>query len=205
MGSRKGRLISFEGPDGCGKSTQIAMLAKALRSQGRRVLVTREPGGTRTGAAIRQMLLDKKNKALADRAELFLYLADRAQHVQEFIEPALRGGGVVLVDRYLDSTWVYQGAGRKFPLDFIERCNAFAVGACMPDLTLVFDLPAQEGLARRNKKDYDRMESQALAFHRRVRSGFLALARKYPKRVVVLDARDSRERIHGRVLELVTR
>lgn len=200
---RKGKLISFEGPDGCGKSTQLKLLERALRKEGYPVVVTREPGGTRFGTTLRSMLLDPKNTGLSERAELFLYLADRAQHVKEIIEPALKLGKIVLVDRYLDSTWVYQGHGRGFPLDLITLCNLFAVGGLLPDLTVIFDLKAEEGLARLGITNRDRMESQSLAFHRRVREGFHALEKKFPLRVVKLDARETPAQIHHKVCDLL--
>ena len=204
-GVRKGKLISFEGPDGSGKSTQLKLLAKFLRARGHSPLVTRQPGGTPLGIALRALLLNPKNKSLSERAELFLYLADRAQHVQEVVEPALRRGKIVLTDRYMDSTWVYQGMGRGFDLDLIERSNLFAVAGIVPDLTLVFDLKAEEGLARlgRGRAGRDRMESQSLRFHRRVREGFRRLRRKFPGRVAILDAGRAPETIHQQVRSLL--
>ena len=159
------------------------------------------------GKAIRSIVLNPKNTALSDRAELFFYLADRAQHVDEILKPALRAGKIVLVDRYLDSTWVYQGAGRGFPLDLIEACNAFAVDDVLPDLTFVFDLKAEEGLARRSHASglhgLDRMEGQKLAFHRRVRVGFRNLKKRFDSRVVLIDASGPRDKIHDAVRSYV--
>ena len=198
-------LITFEGPDGCGKSTQIKLLARALRKEGFLVLVTRQPGGTRIGTLLRSLVLDTKNTNLSARAELFLYLADRAQHVHEIVVPALKQGAIVLVDRYMDSTWVYQGMGRGFSLKLIEACNDFAVGDAIPRLTVVFDVAARVGLARvgRGRGRIDRMESQSLAFHRRVSAGFRKLKKRFGKRVVIVNAAASIEKIHHQVRALV--
>ncbi len=199
----KGILISFEGSDGCGKSTQLKMLCGALKKMGRTVLVTREPGGTRIGKILRSLVLNPKNTDMSERAELFLYLADRAQHAQEVIKPALDKGAVVLVDRYLDSTWVYQGFGRDFSLPLIEACNAFAVDGCMPDVTLVFDIDVKKGLARCRRGGLDRMERQRLAFHRRVREGFRRLEKRFARRVVRLDGSKAPQEIHRQVCEIL--
>ena len=201
----RGVLISFEGPDGCGKSTQVKLLERVLRRKGHPVLVTREPGGTKIGKMLRSLVLDRKNANISQRAELFLYVADRAQHVYEVVAPALQQGKIVLVDRYMDSTWVYQGVGRGFPLKLIEACNQFAVGVLVPDLTLVFDVPAHVGLARagRAKGGPDRMESQSLAFHRRVCSGFRKLRTRFGHRVVLLNANASIKKIHQEVRAIV--
>ncbi len=199
-GCRQGKLITFEGPDGCGKTTQLVLLKKALEAEGQPVFVTREPGGTKTGRKLREIVLDARNVGLSERAELFLYLADRAQHAEEVVAPALKTGKIVLADRYLDSTWVYQGIGRRFPLEFVEACNAFAVSGVMPDLTIVFDVSTEIGLARSgNRGAPDRMENQALAFHRRVRTGFLRLQKRFGDRVIVLNASGTPAQIHAQV------
>ena len=201
----RGTLISFEGPDGCGKSTQVRLLEESLRADGYPVLVTREPGGTRMGKILRSLVLNPKNVNLSQRAELFLYLADRAQHVHEVVAPALMLGKIVLVDRYMDSTWVYQGMGRGLPLGFIESCNLFAVAGMVPHLTLVFDVSAQVGLARvgRGKLRRDRMEAQSIAFHRRVCSGFRRLKKRFGSRVVILNANAPIQKIHAEVQKIV--
>jgi dTMP kinase len=199
----KGKLISFEGPDGAGKSTQIGLLAGYLKKKGLRVLVTRQPGGTRIGTAIRSLLLDPDNKVLSERAELFLYLADRAQHVREVILPARMRADVVLVDRYMDSTWVYQGSGRGFSLKLIEACNTFSVEGNDPDLTVVLDVEASKGLARLPKYK-DRMESQSLDFHKRVRAGFRSLKRRFPKRVALLDGGQSKKVVQAALRKLIS-
>ncbi len=203
--NRKGLLISFEGPDGSGKSTQLRLLKQALRKEGHRVFVTRQPGGTKIGKVLRSLLLKRSNVHLSERAELFLYLADRAQHVHEVIAPAVKSGSIVLVDRYMDSTWVYQGAGRGFPIDLIEKCNRFAVAGFVPDMTLVFDVSAQKGLSRvaKGRSKTDRMEAQSLAFHRRVSQGFRRLRRRFGRRVVLVNANDSIERIRQTVRDLI--
>ncbi len=204
QGHRQGKLITLEGPDGCGKTTQLLLLSKALVKEGHDILVTRQPGGTAMGRKLRKILLDAKNVSLSERAELFLYLADRAQHVHEVVAPALKAGKIVLVDRYMDSTWVYQGIGRGFPLALVEACNVFAVMNCMPDLTFVFDIAAEKGLARSGSRGaLDRMEAQALSFHRRVRMGFLRLKKRFLRRVIVLDATRSPAEIHLRVRDVL--
>ena len=197
---KKGLFITFEGTEGAGKSTQIKRVGAWLKRQGRRVLVLREPGGTRTGEAIRQVLLDNRNKAMSAETELLLYLAARAQIVREKILPALARGTAVICDRFEDSTLAYQGFGRGFSLKKIENVSRELVrGALEPDLTVVLDIDPSAGLKRGGR--HDRMEKQSLVFHRRVRAGFLKLAARKPRRYLVLDARESREAITARITE----
>lgn len=184
-----GLLITFEGIEGSGKSTQIALLRDRLEGLKLPVTVTRQPGGTRIGESIRKIVLSPKNTGLDPRAEALLYAADRAQHVAEVIQPALDADRVCLCDRYSDSTTAYQGAGRAMDDADIQWLHRFAIQGCMPDLTLLLDLPEKEGLARAAQTGkLDRMESEAIDFHRRVRDGFLQIAANEPERVKIIDA-----------------
>lgn len=184
-------FITFEGLDGCGKTTQRDLLAQRLEALGRPTLVTRDPGGTEIGQALRQILLYHKG-FLSNRTELLLYLADRAQHVDEKIQPALDAGKVVLCDRYLDSTLAYQGGGRGFPYQTILEMNDFASQGLMPNLTLLFDGPADVLLARAGQRgEADRLEQQAIDFFNATRKAYLALAQAEPQRIIVLDATQS--------------
>ena len=187
----EGKLITFEGLDGCGKSTQINLLAQNLRTQGYDVLLTREPGGSLLGQKIRQLLLDPNHDELADHTEAFLYAADRAQHIAEVIKPALAAGKIVLCDRYVDSTIAYQGYGRGLELDFLEKLNQLATTGLMPSLTFYLMLPlksAQDRLANRANTEYDRIEQQGEDFHGAVAQGFEVLARANPQRFCTIPA-----------------
>lgn len=194
-------FITFEGIEGTGKSTQIALLQKHLETQGRRVVVTCEPGGSRIGAELRRVLLSLENRDLTPQAELFLYLADRAQHVAQVVRPALESGAVVLSDRFADSTVAYQGYGRGMDLELLHQLNAVAVAGLWPDLTLLLDLDPAAGLGRavaRNSREgktsaEGRFEAESLAFHGRVRQGFLDLAAREPGRIRMVDASDTPE------------
>ncbi|WP_212834105.1 dTMP kinase [Catellatospora sp. TT07R-123] len=194
---RQGVFVVFEGGEGAGKSTQIALLAQRLESDGRDVVVTREPGATEIGARIRKMVLETHTApsapgdaaALAPRAEALLYAADRAHHVTTVVRPALARGAVVVSDRYVDSSLAYQGAGRTLPVDEISWLSAWATGGLKPDLVVLLDVDPRVGLARVDRRGTaDRLESESLAFHERVRYGFLDLAAKDPERYLVLDA-----------------
>ena len=203
-----GFFISVEGIEGSGKSTQVTLLAQVLRSQGREVIVTREPGGTAVGQVLRRLLLEAAAAPLAPGAELYLMLADRAQHVQEIVAPTLQANKIVICDRFVDSTTAYQGYGRGVELTFLTRLNAFACSGCMPALTFVLDLPVTEGLRRaRQRQDRtdatDRFEAESVAFHERVRTGFLEVARADPQRVHLLDAVRPVEVIHQEILAVV--
>ena len=182
-------LIAFEGPEGCGKTTQVRAAAAALRASGVAVTATREPGGTPIGEQLRAVLLDTANGAMMPRAEALILFAARAQHVREVIEPALARGEVVLCDRFAGATYAYQGYGRGLPLDELRRLQTFAAGPLAPALTVLLDLPVEVGLARRGTAgDVNRLDAAGLDFHRRVREGYLALAAAEPERWVVLDA-----------------
>ncbi|HVO32813.1 MAG TPA: dTMP kinase [Elusimicrobiota bacterium] len=180
---KNGVLITFEGPEGSGKSTHIRLLAQYLKSRGRSVFVTRQPGGSAIAAPLRTILL-QTGEGLTALAELFLYEADRAQHVDELIRPALTRGAVVLCDRFTDSTVAYQGFGRGLDLQLVRSLNAAAAQGVKPQLTILLDVPVERGLrlASKAKRGSDRLERAGLAFHRRVRRGFLALAAREPRR-----------------------
>jgi dTMP kinase len=182
-----GVLIAFEGGEGAGKSTQARLLAIWLRDQGYDVVTTQEPGATKIGMRLRAILLDKNHAGLSPRAETLMYEADRAEHVEAVIRPALARGAVVITDRYIDSTLAYQGAGRDLPVDELGQLNAFATGGLVPDLTILLDLPPEVGLGRHGSPA-DRLESEPKAFHDRVRRGFRGLAELAPERYMVIDA-----------------
>lgn len=192
-------FVTFEGPEGAGKSTLIGVIAERLASVGRAALQTREPGSTDFGAALRRLLLEGDD--LLPESELFLFLADRADHVRRVIRPALDEGKIVLCDRYADSTLVYQGYGRGLDLDFLRRANAFATGGLGPHITLLLDLDQEIGLARLSAKD--RLDREPFDFHRRVREGFLEEARREPDRWVVLDASQSPEQVAARAWDAI--
>jgi len=204
-------FITFEGIEGTGKSTQIARLEAWLRSRGQRVRVTREPGGSRIGAELRRMLLSLENRDICPRAELFLYLADRAQHVEQVVRPALAAGEIVLCDRFADSTVAYQSAGRGLDEETLDALNEQAVNGLWPDLTILFDLPPEVGLTRalsRNRAEgktvaEGRFEAESLAFHTSVRQGYLRLAKRFPKRIRLVDASGSIEDIAEAVRDIV--
>ena len=187
----KGLFISFEGSEGCGKSTQIARLATWIRESGREVITLREPGGTPIGEQIRNLLqYDDAGKAMTPEAEILLFAASRAQLVREVIRPALLRGAVVLCDRFFDSTTVYQGVARALAQEEVQAINGFAVGETVPDLTILLDLDAAEGRRRAagRKGPKDRMEQEDEGFYESVRQGYLELARAYPGRIAVIPA-----------------
>ena len=188
-----GFFVCFEGGDGAGKSTQVRLLTEALEATGRSVLVTRQPGGTELGAAIRRLVLHGDH--VSPRAEALLFAADKAHHVDELIRPALAAGQVVITDRYTDSSIAYQGAGRDLGADEIRDLQHWAVAGVLPDLTVVLDVTPEVGRARRGEQA-DRLESEADAFHAAVRQGFLDLAARDPDRYLVLDAAPAPEQIH---------
>jgi len=184
--SHNGLFVTIEGVEGSGKSTLAEALAARLRASGSEVLVTAEPGGDPVAERIRTLLLDPTH-AISDRAELLLFEAARAQHVSKVILPALRSGGVVVCDRFADSSLAYQGLARGIGLEVVESINEFATEGLKPDLTILLDLPVEEGLGRTQSKD--RMTSEGIEFHNAVRKGYLALAAREPDRFVVIDAR----------------
>jgi dTMP kinase len=197
-------FIAFEGGEGAGKSTQVRRLAAHLRDLGRDVLETHEPGDTRIGPAVRALLLDPANAGLSARAEALLYAADRAEHVDAVVRPALQRGADVLTDRYVDSSLAYQGAGRPLDPQAVAAVNAWAVDGLLPDLTVVLDVDPDLGL-RRASVTPDRLESEPLEFHRRVRTGFLQLAARDPARYLVVDAALPADAVQAAVLAEVDR
>ncbi len=194
-------FITLEGPDGSGKSTQARLLAEWLRGQGYEVVLTREPGGTDIGDQIRVVLHDPRNTAMGAQTEILLYSASRAQHVSQFIRPALAAGKIVISDRYADSTLAYQGYGRGLDLGTLRAITGFATGGLTPDLTLYLDITAQEGLQRRQSggDEWNRLDAEALEFHQRVRAGYLELVEQEPERWVVIDAARSVEEVQTEI------
>ena len=202
----KGAFITVEGVEGCGKTTQTERLCEYLRRKGREVVATREPGGVPIAEALRTVLLDPGNKTMSAVTELLLYAAARAQHVDELIRPALDRGAVVVCDRFADSTTAYQGAGRGLPFDVIETLHRIAARDTWPDLTIVLDVPPEQGLARTaHAGPFDRVEEEPLAFHQRVREEFLQIAQREPGRVKVLDGTRTADEVFSDIEDLVDR
>jgi dTMP kinase len=198
----KGLFISFEGGEGAGKSTQTKLLKEWLEKQGETVVLTREPGGTTLGNQIRQILLDNNTGVISPRSEALMYAADRAHHVYSVIRPALDRGDVVITDRYIDSSIAYQGAGRVLLPSEVSRISRWATESLTPSLTIILDLPAEIGLGRLHTTD--RLESEPLNFHERVRQEYLNMAQIDPERYLVVDARQSIEQIHSTIIERVS-
>jgi dTMP kinase len=198
----KGKFIVLEGIDGSGKTTQLKLLGDKLKDRGLPVLHTREPGGTRIGDKIREILLNPEYKELVPRAEAFLYAAARAQHVAQVILPALAKGTIVLCDRFLDSSLAYQGFGRGIEVSLLERINEPATDGLVPDLTIILDFCTEDGMDRINQsgRRIDRIEREAGAFHQRVRMGYLALAGRSPGRYRVINANRPVEQVHRDIM-----
>ncbi len=202
----QGFFITLEGTDGSGKSTQMKYLKTFFEQRGFDVVLTREPGGTKISEKIRELILDNENTEMTEKSEALLYAAARAQHVAEVIVPALREGKVVLCDRFVDSSIVYQGGGRDIGTQSIENINDFATGGLRPNLTLWFDLPPEEGLKRvASSGNADRLEKEKIQFHQKVYEGYRELKRKYPQRIKAVDGSQSiekmRREIEGIVIE----
>ncbi len=197
-------FITLEGPDGSGKTCQVAPLAEFLRAQGYRILTSREPGGTAIGEQVRAILNRLDNSAMHPRSETLLFLSARAQLVEEVIRPALRDGQLVLCDRYADSTLAYQGYGHGNDLQKLRMLLDFATGGLWPDLTILFDLDADEGMRRRHAGgDWNRLDAYDLDFHRRVRQGYLEMARLEPERWQLLDATQTKEAVQAALREMI--
>jgi dTMP kinase len=202
-----GLFITFEGGEGCGKSTQIATLKARLEAMGKKVVQTREPGGTALGESVRNLLqYDDAGQGMSPEAELLLFAASRAQHVRQLIVPAIAEGQIVLCDRFRDSTTVYQGVARAIDSEKVDTINQFAIGDTNPDLTILIDLPPEIGLARvhaRSDGQLDRMEKEAIEFFQAVRQGYLDLAKSEPKRFLVLDGSQSVEELETQIWQKV--
>ena len=207
----RGKFITIEGLDGCGKSTQLSKLASVLRGEGIEVVLTREPGGTPAGEKIRALLLDSRTTGLAPMAELALMFASRAQHLHEVILPALAAGRWILCDRFTDSTEAYQGGGRKVGVEPVRQLHQLLCGDIQPDLTLLMDSEVSASVARARRRntavsgphDENRFEQESRAFFERVRNGYLAIAKREPGRVVLLDARFPIDIVHGEIVKAV--
>lgn len=200
----RGTFITFEGSEGSGKSTQARLLSRYLKSKGKRVLHIREPGGVAISEKIRGILLDVKNKKMSDTTETLLYMAARAQLVEEIIEPALKKGKIVIADRFLDSTIVYQGYGNRVNLKLIHTLGKHVTQGIKPHLTFVFDIGVEKGLSRTGKTK-DRIEQRSLFYHQRVRNGYLAIAKKEPGRIKVINAKGSKSEIQNRLRRYINR
>lgn len=190
-------FITLEGPEGSGKTSQLPALAEFLRASGHDVVLTREPGGTPVGDQIREILMNLQNVSIIPRTEILLFLAARAQHVEELIRPALAAGKVVLCDRYGDSTLAYQGFGHKTDLGTLQILLNFSTAGLKPDLTLLVDVPVEAGMARKrtNSSEWNRLDAYALAFHERVRQGYFALAEAEPDRWLIIDATEDKDSV----------
>jgi dTMP kinase len=207
--AKRGVFITFEGMDGCGKTTQMRRLAKRLRREGRTVLETAEPGGTEIGSQIRRILLDSANHALSPTAELLLYFACRAQNVDESILPAISEGTIVLSDRFTDSSLVYQGCGRGLGAETVLALDLIACRGLKPDLTLLIDIDLATSLARAEARNLrgnrtDRMEQQEGTFYEKVRDAYLALAAMEPDRFHIIDGRDKMEVVAAQIWRVVS-
>lgn len=202
-----GKFLSFEGPEGSGKSTQIQRLLAHLAAEGVATLSTREPGGSKLGELVRNLVMHSSGETtISPEAELLLFTASRAQLVREVIRPALAAGKLVICDRFLDSSTVYQGLARGLPLDSLHAVNQFAVGGTLPDLTLVLDVPVEVSLSRiraRPGTSLDRIEQEKESFYRKVRDGYLQVAQSIPERFVVIDGTSSPDRIEAQIWKTI--
>ena len=199
----KGLFITFEGIEGCGKSTQAKLLREYLEKKGYSVFLTREPGGPKISEKIRDILLSTKNKEMLPETEVLLYMASRSQHTGEWIIPALEKGKMVISDRYYDSTLAYQGAARKIDIKLIDTITKFATFELKPDITFLVDLPAEIGLSRISKQDADRLEMESIEFHKKVRVGFIEIAKREKKRYIIVDGTKSVEKIHSKIIKIM--
>ena len=198
---KKGLFITFEGADGCGKTTQMKLLADYLKTQGLEVVLTREPGGKGLGEKVREILLNYDGE-VSDRCESFLFLADRAQNIDIIVNPAVEQGKIVLCDRHIDSTVAYQGYGRGLDLDRIKMLNNLATNDRKPDLTIVFDIDVETSM-KRVGSEKDRMESAGIEFHNKVRNGYLEIAKEEPERIKVVNAVQPIEQVFDDVKKIV--
>ncbi len=200
-----GLFVTLEGPDGSGKTTQEKLLTEYLQARGLSVVCTREPGGTEIGEQIREVIFSKKSDAIRDETEVLLFSAARAQIVGQLIRPALDAGKIVLCDRYADSTLAYQGYGLGLDLGALRAITRFATGGLVPDLTFYIDVPVEDGLARKRGGDVNRLDEKDVAYHQRVRAGYLEMARQEPGRWVVIDGTQPREQVQQQIRERLER
>ncbi len=200
----RGILISVEGPDGAGKTTQITLLKKYLEKKGYDSIVTREPGGTNISEKIRSLILDRKNIEMGRETEMLLYAAARAQLVHEVIKPALEQGKAVICDRYVDSSAVYQGIARGLGIETVYEVNQYAIQGILPDLTIHLDLNAEDGIRRKkDQAELDRMELETMEFHKKVADGYRQLVKRAPERMKTIDATLPIEEIQERIIQFV--
>lgn len=201
-----GKFITFEGPDGSGKTTVSTYIAKTLQAQGYDVMHTREPGGIDIAEQIRDVILNPRNQAMDAKTEALLYAASRRQHYVEKVKPALEAGKIVLCDRFIDSSLAYQGVGRKLGIDEVYAINEFAIEGHLPDMTLYFDVPVEVGLSRlANRTNKDRLDQETLTFHNDVYLGYQQVLRRYPTRIQCVDATQDVEHVKQEALHLVLR
>ena len=198
----KGIFITFEGSEGCGKSTQSRLLYEHLKRKGFRAVYLREPGSTKVGEKIRKILLDIENHSIGPECETLLYMSARAQAVKEIIKPSLKQGKVVICDRFLDSTIVYQGFGLGVDIDFIKKVGDFVTAKTKPDLTIFLDLPVKKGLKHR-RATKDRIEKRPFVYHQQVRRGYLKLASLEPKRIKIIKVEKDKNKTQGKIRKLV--
>ncbi|KXZ40638.1 dTMP kinase [Alkalithermobacter thermoalcaliphilus JW-YL-7 = DSM 7308] len=199
-----GFFITFEGPDACGKSTQINLLKNYFQDKGYDVVVTREPGGTLISEKIRALILDKENKNMSYKTEALLYAASRAQHIDELIKPSLLQGKIVICDRFIDSSLIYQGIGRNLGIDKIYNLNLFAIEDTLPDITIIFQIEEEEIQRRKNRrKNLDRLECEKDEFHKKVYEGYKILKDIYPERIKNVDANGTVKQVHERIIKLI--
>jgi dTMP kinase len=199
-----GVFITFEGPDGSGKTTQIKLLEKYLKEKGYDILITREPGGTNISEQIRNVILDKNNMEMDKITEALLYAASRAQHVAQIIKPALLEGKAIICDRFVDSSIVYQGIGRNLGIDFIKKINDMATAGTQPDITFLMKLSPELGLNRKFSSDEcNRLDMEKLEFHNKVYEGYLKLESLYPQRIIGVDASKSIEELYKDIVKIV--
>lgn len=204
---RKGKFITFEGPEGAGKTTVIATISELLKEQGEEVILTREPGGIAISEKIRAIILDNNHAEMDAKTEALLYAAARRQHLVEKVIPALESGAFVLCDRFIDSSLAYQGYARGLGIEEVLQINQFAIGNTMPDLTVFFDINPEEGLARiidNNEREQNRLDNESLRFHEKVYEGYKNLIQRYPERIIMTDARLSKTEVTENVYNIIT-
>ncbi|AIS51301.1 thymidylate kinase Tmk [Thermoanaerobacter kivui] len=198
----KGKFITFEGIDGCGKTTQIKLLKEYLFKKGYNILVLREPGGTKVGEKIRDILLDKDN-FIFPMTEMLLYASSRAQLVSEKIIPALQKGKIVIADRFVDSSYVYQGYARELGIETVKVVNEIATIGILPDITIYIDITPEEAMKRRGKREADRLEKESMEFHEKVREGYVKLIKQHPERFVIIDGMQEISKVHQCIITVI--